>query len=279
MSRPSIQPGTRTLGEAADPLPEVILLQPERRESISGAAVSDGLGGDVGASHWSGKMGLTTDGASIDVRSRSSWAIPAEGLTTLVMLALAVLSIAWILIEVAPRFRSAPVSLPPQQTLWSSYTRPRASSIEPGPPIEVGVSFRPTVPGFITALRFYKAKGSSGPHVGSLWGANGDRLATVTFANETETGWQEAAFATPVEVAANKLLVASYFSPSGSPIFLGKSLLGGPEPLPSGTRVLHLAAYSPANVYRQEESGFPATNAGNRSFWVDIVFVPEAALE
>jgi hypothetical protein len=171
------------------------------------------------------------------------------------------------------------MSLPPQHTLWESFTRPAMSSMEAGTPIELGVAFRTSVPGLVTALRFFKAKGPVGLHVGSLWQANGERLATVTFADETEAGWQEATFETPVEVAANSILMASYFSPSGTPIFSGDSSFGGPQPVPSGSEVLHLPKNRPANVYRRGESGFPANNAGERSFWVDVVFVPTASFE
>ena len=49
-----------------------------------------------------------------------------------------------------------------------------------------------------TGVRFYKGAGNTGTHVGSLWGPNGQRLAQVTFANETATGWQTATFAEAV---------------------------------------------------------------------------------
>ncbi len=45
--------------------------------------------------------------------------------------------------------------------------------------------------GTITGLRFYKAPTSAGPHVGHLWSAAGALLATVTFDDETSSGWQQ----------------------------------------------------------------------------------------
>ena len=48
--------------------------------------------------------------------------------------------------------------------------------------------FQTSTAGEVRAIRFYKATGNGGVHTGSLWGPNGQRLATVTFANETATG-------------------------------------------------------------------------------------------
>jgi hypothetical protein len=45
--------------------------------------------------------------------------------------------------------------------------------------------FRSDADGYITALRFYKGAANTGIHVGSLWTATGERLATVTFSDET----------------------------------------------------------------------------------------------
>ena len=44
--------------------------------------------------------------------------------------------------------------------------------------------------GYITGLRFYKAATNTGTHVGNLWTAAGSLLSSVTFTNETASGWQ-----------------------------------------------------------------------------------------
>ena len=48
-------------------------------------------------------------------------------------------------------------------------------------PLEVGVKFRADEDGYITALRFYKQSNNTGTHVGHLWSADGQLLATATF--------------------------------------------------------------------------------------------------
>ena len=63
--------------------------------------------------------------------------------------------------------------------------------------VEVGVKFRSEVSGRVTGVRFYKGSRNTGTHVGNLWTASGTKLASVTFSNETSSGWQQATFAQP----------------------------------------------------------------------------------
>ena len=56
-------------------------------------------------------------------------------------------------------------------------------------------SSAPIVNGFITGIRFYKGAGNTGTHVGNLWSAGGQLLATATFTSETASGWQQVDFA------------------------------------------------------------------------------------
>ena len=78
-----------------------------------------------------------------------------------------------------------------------------------------GSQFRSDVSGITTGLRFYKATGNTGAHIGNLWTSTGTLLGTVAFANETASGWQEANFAMPIAIAANTTYVVSYFTPTG----------------------------------------------------------------
>jgi hypothetical protein len=75
------------------------------------------------------------------------------------------------------------------------------------------------VAGNITDIRFYKGTENTGTHVGHLWDSTGGLLATVTFANETATGWQQAALSTPVAITANTTYVVSYYAPAGNYAF------------------------------------------------------------
>lgn len=81
--------------------------------------------------------------------------------------------------------------------------------------VEVGTAFSVAYPAKATAIRFYKGAENTGTHIGHLWNAAGEPLATVTFENETGTGWQRAALSEPVTLVPGDTYVASYFAPNG----------------------------------------------------------------
>ena len=57
-----------------------------------------------------------------------------------------------------------------------------------------------SVAGTVTGVRYYKNDINIGTHTGSLWSSTGTRLATVTFTNESDVGWQSASFSSPVTI-------------------------------------------------------------------------------
>ena len=61
----------------------------------------------------------------------------------------------------------------------------------PDSAVEVGVKFQSDVAGSITGIRFYKATANTGTHVGNLWSSAGTLLGSITFSNETASGWQQ----------------------------------------------------------------------------------------
>ena len=72
------------------------------------------------------------------------------------------------------------------------------------------MKFTFAVNGSITGIRFYKLANDTGPHTGSLWSSTGTQLATVTFTNESISGWQTATFSNPVDITKGTTYVASY---------------------------------------------------------------------
>ncbi|MEV4457620.1 DUF4082 domain-containing protein [Microbispora sp. NPDC049633] len=103
----------------------------------------------------------------------------------------------------------------PAQTLWDSATIPATVSRNDPNPVVLGVKFQSEQDGTVTGIRFYKGPQNTGTHRGSLWTADGNHLASVTFTGETASGWQQAQFATPVLITANTTYVASYHTTSG----------------------------------------------------------------
>src|SRR5690606_9921055 len=99
-------------------------------------------------------------------------------------------------------------------SLFGMATPPQASAADTGS-VEVGLRFSAEVDGFVTGVRFYKGAGNTGQHTGSLWNAQGTKLASVLFTGETATGWQRALFAEPIAVTAGQQYTVSYSAPNG----------------------------------------------------------------
>ena len=81
--------------------------------------------------------------------------------------------------------------------------------------MEIGTRFRSSVDGYVTGIRFYKGPLNTGTHTGRLWTNAGVLLATVTFTNETASGWQQANLSSPVAITANTTYVVTYHAPNG----------------------------------------------------------------
>ncbi|POH68340.1 hypothetical protein C3B59_06520 [Cryobacterium zongtaii] len=134
-------------------------------------------------------------------------------------------------------------------------------------PTEVGMSFSTSAAGSVTAIRFYKGSANTGTHTGSLWSSTGQRLATVTFTNETASGWQTAQLATPVVLTAGQTYVVSYFAPNGrysaTPNYFATARTIGP--LTAGTTSNGRYLYGAAG-------GFPTNSWQAENYFVDVVF-------
>jgi len=154
-------------------------------------------------------------------------------------------------------------------TLFSPSATP-ASSISIGTALELGMKFTADSSGSITGIRFYKAANATGTHVGSVWTASGEKLASVTFTNETGSGWQQADFSTPVAITANTLYLVSYSSPNGAfsytDDFFDSSVDDPPLHAPASTAV------NGNGVYGYGAGVFPTYTNFARNYWVDVVF-------
>ena len=82
-------------------------------------------------------------------------------------------------------------------------------------PAQLGLTFISSVSGYVTGLRYYKSSTNTGQHLGYLWSSTGNLLASVTFTNESASGWQQANFPTPIAINANIPYIVSYWSARG----------------------------------------------------------------
>ncbi|WP_122816519.1 DUF4082 domain-containing protein [Nocardioides pantholopis] len=150
-------------------------------------------------------------------------------------------------------------------SLFASMTPESAAVADPAP-VEVGVSFVPAADGAVTAVRFFKGAANTGVHVGSLWSADGRRLAEVTFAEESASGWQTADLATPYPVTAGETYVVSYYAPRGqhaaTPGFFGQPWTAGAMTVPAaGNGRFRYGA----------GGGFPDGSWDATNYFVDVV--------
>jgi hypothetical protein len=100
-------------------------------------------------------------------------------------------------------------------SIWGTNVTPATKDSGDPASIEVGVKFKSDTYGYITGVRFYKASTNTGTHIGNLWTASGQLLASATFTGETASGWQQVNFAQPVALNKDTTYVASYFAPKG----------------------------------------------------------------
>ncbi|HEU4808997.1 MAG TPA: DUF4082 domain-containing protein, partial [Homoserinimonas sp.] len=145
-----------------------------------------------------------------------------------------------------------------------------ADSGDPGAS-ELGLRFTPQESGFITGVRFFKSAANTGTHTGSLWDTAGNRLATVTFTNETASGWQSAAFTSAVAVTAGQNYVVSYTAPNGH--YSATSLYWSYRGRDAGPLIV-AGGYgtAPAGVYSWSPGGFPTNDFQQSNYFVDAVF-------
>jgi lysophospholipase L1-like esterase len=160
-------------------------------------------------------------------------------------------------------------------SIWPASATPAVADQSDHGAVEVGVKFESDSPGYITGLRFYKGPTNTGTHIGHLWTSSGTQLASVTFTNETASGWQQATFATPIAISANVVYVASYHTTVGQYAVTQHYF----ESAGADSPPLHAlkSGASGANGVYVYTSGtaFPNLTYLNTNYWVDLVFATE----
>jgi len=126
---------------------------------------------------------------------------------------------------------------------------------------EQAIQFSSSLSGKITHLRYYKAPGETGSHIGRLWSDTGTLLTQVMFQNETASGWQTQALPTPYHITAGVRYRVSYnVNTFGTKIpgAFGPAITNGP-----------LTAWT--GVYTTPAGTFPNTGSVS-NFLADVIF-------
>ncbi|MBD2593985.1 DUF4082 domain-containing protein [Nostoc spongiaeforme FACHB-130] len=134
-------------------------------------------------------------------------------------------------------------------------------------PYELGMKFRSARAGQINAIRFWKATSETGTHIGRIWSATGTLLASVTFTNETASGWQQQALSTPLNIQANTTYVVS--------VNINAYYVGTYDQLATSITNGDLSSVADGNngLYNETSGAFPTNSFRNSNYYRDIDFV------
>ncbi|MEY9875398.1 hypothetical protein ABH931_004899 [Streptacidiphilus sp. MAP12-33] len=235
--------------------------------TVTGTAVDNG-GGVVARVEVSTDGGTTWNPATGLTSWSYSWTPTAQGSTQIQVRAeddsANIGAVASVPLTVGPQ--ACPCSIFPASSV------PGTVNAGDGSSVELGVKFQTSSPGSITGVRFYKSTANTGTHIGNLWTASGQLLATGTFTNETASGWQQLNFSSPVPVKANTTYVASYFAPGGGYSYDGGYFSNQGAGLAPLTAVQSGGSSGANGVYHYgSTSAFPATASSGSNYWVDVV--------
>ena len=156
-------------------------------------------------------------------------------------------------------------------SIWPASAVPATASFSDASAVEVGVKFQPDRNGYVTGIRFYKGSANTGIHVGSLWSAAGALLGSVTFANETASGWQQAIFSQPLAVTANTMYMASYYAPVGR-YAVDNGYFAAVVDNPPLRALANATSPNGMFGYSAAATTFPTQSGNGANYWVDVVF-------
>ena len=166
-------------------------------------------------------------------------------------------------------FSASPNSTSSNQSLFTTQS-PVGSSYNDGVSYELGTRFYADVAGQIAAIRFWKSSSESGTHVGHIWDSKGTLLATVTFANETASGWQQQSLGTPLTVTANTEYLVSVNTGKNYYVATNSGLAAE-----INNNNLHSEVGS--NGRYGAVAQYPTSSYQNSNYFRDVVFVPSSS--
>ncbi|MBV8281454.1 MAG: DUF4082 domain-containing protein, partial [Candidatus Eremiobacteraeota bacterium] len=155
-------------------------------------------------------------------------------------------------------------------SLFTASQTPTVQTVNDPNAVELGLKFQSRTAGQAIGVRFYKGTQNTGVHVGNLWNSSGALLASVTFMNESSSGWQQAFFSSPVNLTSGTTYVVSYHTSglySADANYFTNSVTNGVLTAPSNATSGGNGVYAYGN-----SSVFPTNSYNAANYWVDIVF-------
>ncbi len=133
---------------------------------------------------------------------------------------------------------------------------------------ELGTKFTVDEPMQLTSFRFYKSPGETGTHTGRLWSSSGTLLAQQQFTNETTSGWQVQALASPASLSPGTVYTVSV----NANAFFVSTLNGLGTQIVSGP--VRSVADGANGVYGNAAGTFPTQSYSSSNYFADAVLVP-----
>ncbi|HMJ36868.1 MAG TPA: Ig-like domain-containing protein [Baekduia sp.] len=118
----------------------------------------------------------------------------------------------------------------------------------------------------LTALKFYKDAKETGTHIGRVWNSAGTQLTSVTFQNESGSGWQRQALTTPLTLSPGLVYTLSV----GLNSYFVNAKSGLAQPLNSGPATT--MADGNNGAYNTTAGQFPNQSWNSTNYFVDGVF-------
>ena len=145
---------------------------------------------------------------------------------------------------------------------------PSGSTNASGNAVNLGVKFQTSTAATMTHCWFYKIAADTGTHTCTVYRVfDGSTVGTVDFADESESGWQDQAFASALNIAANEDYIVTVSHPTGNwtsnvDYFLSTYTNGNLTATTAGTD------YAGRYVYGASMA-FPVNDSA-RNYWVDF---------
>jgi hypothetical protein len=139
--------------------------------------------------------------------------------------------------------------------------------VGPGPwSYELGTKFVVDQAATLASVRFWKDSKETGSHTARIWTSTGTLIATLPFTNETPGGgWQQANFATPLQLTANTVYVVSV----NANAFFVTTRSGLATQLVNG--IARTAPTTLNGVYGSAAGLFPNSSFSSTNYFVDVV--------
>jgi hypothetical protein len=137
-----------------------------------------------------------------------------------------------------------------------------------GNAVNLGVKFQTSTAGTMTHCWFYKIATDTGTHVCTVYRVfDGSTVGTVTFADESESGWQDQAFASALNIASGEDYIVTVSHPTGNwtstaDYFASSYVNGNLTATTAGTDYAGRYVYGASMAY--------PTNDSARNYWVDF---------